>query len=481
MRVTSSPHRSELGADGAIAIGVFAGQQPEIDLDGALRDWLACGEGSGGELPIASLRTEGRTWIVVGLGDREAFDPERARIAAALVVGRAAELRLKALTWIAPSPAGAPVVAGLVEGTLLADYRFDRYLSNPNPSRLEELRIVAPEESRSAVAEAQAIAAAINSARDLQNAPANEMTPTALADHAATLAARHSHLTCRCEGRAGLRERGMGAFLAVAAGSSEPPALITLRYEPPRASGPRLGFVGKAVTFDSGGLGLKPKERLTRMKFDMSGGAVVLGALEAVAELALDVDLVAVIGAAENQPGNSAMRPGDIVRAASGTSIEIVDTDAEGRLILGDCLTHARAEGAERLLDVATLTKEVIAALGSAYAGLAGSDERWLREVEAAAATAAEPVWRLPLDPEYEAAVGGEIADLVNHADAGRAGALTAAAFLRHFVGGVPWAHLDICGTAYDRGRPYASRGGSGFGVRLLCELARACSARALD
>ncbi len=265
----------------------------------------------------------------------------------------------------------------------------------------------------------------------------------------------------------------MGAFAAVAQGSEQEPALITVRYEGPGAVGPVISFVGKAVTFDSGGISLKPAPKMAEMKFDMSGGAAVLEASAAIARLGLPVRLLTVIGATENLPGGSAIKPGDIVTAANGKTIEINNTDAEGRLVLADCLCHAISQGAERVIDLATLTGAVIVALGSTHAGLLSNDDELAERVMIAGSRTGEIVWRLPLHEEYDALVKGRYGDLDNSPEARKAGTITAASFLSNFVGDVPWAHLDIAGSAWDLGRPYVGKGASGYGVRLLVELAR--------
>jgi leucyl aminopeptidase len=266
----------------------------------------------------------------------------------------------------------------------------------------------------------------------------------------------------------------MGAFSAIAQGSDQDARLIELRYEPPGAAGPLIGLVGKAVTFDSGGLSLKPPLKMHEMTFDMAGGAAVVEAMLALADLGAPARAVAVVGAAENLPGPRSVKPGDVVLAADGTTIEVNNTDAEGRLILGDCLLHARALGAERLVDIATLTGGVVVALGSAMAGMFGSDEDWAEAALAAAARCGESVWRLPLHPDYAAMVRGRYARLTNLTVRREAMAITAAEFLHHFAGDVPWVHLDIAGTGYDVPRPYfAGPGATGFGVRLLVELLR--------
>jgi leucyl aminopeptidase len=232
--------------------------------------------------------------------------------------------------------------------------------------------------------------------------------------------------------------------------------------------------VGKAVTFDSGGISIKPAAKMHEMKFDMCGGAAVIEAVGAIAALRLPVRVVGVVGATENLPSGRSMKPGDIVTARNGTTIEINNTDAEGRLVLADCLTHAIDLGAERLVDLATLTGGIVVALGDAYTGMFANDDDWAARVAAAGALTGERVWRMPLDPAYARMIEGRYADIVNSTEARKATAITAAEFLHRFAKDTPWAHLDIAGTAYDAGRPYAAKGGAGWGVRLLVELARA-------
>ncbi|HEX2016905.1 MAG TPA: leucyl aminopeptidase, partial [Solirubrobacteraceae bacterium] len=422
-----------------------------------------------------------RRWLLVGLGARERFDAERARTVAAVAQTRAQELATRSLCWELPHHVDDAVAEALVSGTELAAYRFDRYRPAPDEEghptpRLEALIVSAHHDVGEAVSRAKVVANAQNAARDLQNTPANDMTPTRLGERARELAGEIEGLEADVQGRDALREHGMGAFSAVAAGSYEEPALITMHYQGPAARGPRLGLVGKAVTFDTGGISIKPSAKMAEMKFDMSGGAAVIEAVGAIARLGLPVSLVAVVGATENMPSGRSVKPGDIVRAASGTTIEVNNTDAEGRLVLADCLHHALAQGAERLVDLATLTGAIIIALGSTHAGLMANDDDWAREVLEAGQAAGELAWRLPLHEEYADLVKGQYGELNNAPEGRKAGSITAAQFLERFVGQTPWVHLDIAGTAWDLGRPYAAKGGSGFGVRLLVELARAHS-----
>ena len=462
----------QTGAD-TLCVGLFESDGAPAGIPPEAAALVESGEARGGLRRTAVAHADGRRWLLVGLGERAGLEPERARLAAAVAVETARDLRGSELAWLVPPGAGADVAAGLVEGTVLGAYRFLRYKSDPEGSDVRRLTVCGDDGMDAAVREAAVVAAAQNRARDLQNTPANELTPTALGERARRLAGEFDSIAVDVDGRHQIAGRGMGAFAAVAQGTEQEPALITLRYEGPEARGPRLGLVGKAVTFDTGGISIKPAAKMQEMKFDMSGGAAVIESVGAIAELGLPVRVVAVIGATENMPSGSATRPGDIVRSLAGTTIEINNTDAEGRLVLADCLAWAREQGAERLVDLATLTGAIVVALGSTHAGLVSNDDGWAADVEAAAAESGELVWRLPLHREYADLIKGQYADVVNSPEPRKAMSITAAEFLRRFVGDVPWAHLDIAGTAYDVGRPYTGKSGSGFGVRLLVALAR--------
>jgi leucyl aminopeptidase len=454
-----------------IVVGVFEDEKIAHDHGGVLQALVDSGEAKPGLRKLAVTHADGRRYIVAGLGGRDAFDPERARIVAATVVGRAKEVGAQTLCWEVPHHVGDAHVGGLVEGTLLAAYAYREFKSGGDDegAGLDALILSAHHDVGGVAAAAATVAAATNAARDLQNRPANVLTPSALAERAQAL----DGVTVEVLDRAGIEAAGMGAFAAVARGSDEEPRLITLRYEPADVTGPLLGFVGKAVTFDSGGISIKPAAKMHEMKFDMSGGAAVVEAIGAIAALGLPVRVAAVVGATENLPSGRSMKPGDIVRAKSGVTIEINNTDAEGRLVLADCLAHAVDLGAERIVDLATLTGAIVVALGRPYSGLMSNDDAWAAEVAAAGERAGELVWRLPLHPDYAKMIEGRYADIVNSTADRSAGSITAAEFLKRFVGGVPWAHLDIAGAAYDGGKPYAPKGGAGWGVRLLVELAR--------
>jgi leucyl aminopeptidase len=463
----------DTGAD-TIAIGLFEGKAVSHDVEGgALQALVDSGEAKPGLRKVAVTHAAGRRWILAGLGRREDFDAETARVAAAAVADRARELGTRDLCWELPHHVDDAAAGGLVEGTVLAAYAYRAYKSGDDGPELAGLAISAHHDVTAAVERASVLAAAANAARDLQNAPANDLTPSALAHRAGELAAE-TGLRLEIMGRAEIAGAGMGAFAAVARGSDEEPQLITLRHDPEDAAGPVLGLVGKAVTFDSGGISLKPGAKMSDMKFDMSGGAAVLEATGAIARLGLPVRVVAVVGATENLPSGHALKPGDIVRASNGTTIEVINTDAEGRLVLADCLAHAVEQGAERLVDVATLTGAISTTFGSTYAGLLGNDDPWCDAVAAAGARSGERVWRLPLDAQYADAIKGRYADIANAVENRKAGSIVAAEFLKRFVGEIPWAHLDIAGVAWDSGAPYAPKGGNGFGTRLLVELAHA-------
>ena len=459
------------GAD-AVAIGVFEGDAPAADLPPEAAALLARDEVSAEPERIAVTHAGDVRVLVVGLGAPGRLDGERARVAAAVVHRRARELRVRQLAWQVPAGGRDDVVAGLVSGTLLAAYRFAAFKAAPKtaPWQLESLLVCGADAG--VVERAATLATAQNRARELGNRPANALTPAALAQYARGMDGRDG-ITVTTTDEDGLRRAGMGAFGAVAQGSAQPAQLIELRYEGPAAQGtPLLALVGKAVTFDSGGVSLKPPATMHEMKFDMCGGAAVIEAIAALAALRAPVRVLGVVGATENLPSSTAVKPGDIVTALDGTTIEVNNTDAEGRLVLADCLTHARRLGAERIVDVATLTGAIVTALGSTYAGLMANDDAWAAAVQGAGERSGELVWRLPLHERYAEMVRGRYADITNRTERREAAAITAAEFLHHFAGDVPWAHLDIAGVSDNLSRSYLDKGATGFGVRLLVELA---------
>jgi leucyl aminopeptidase len=313
-------------------------------------------------------------------------------------------------------------------------------------------------------------------ARDLANAPPNELSPEALAERARELADRHPHLEFETLDRGGIERLGMGAFGAVAQGSDREPRLIVMRYEPADARGVlTLGLVGKAITFDTGGISLKPALAMEAMKGDMAGGAAVIAGIAAIAALELPVRVLAVVAATENMPGGNAFRPGDIVRAMNGKTIEIINTDAEGRLVLADALWYAREEGATHIVDFATLTGAMVLALGDFYAGLFANDDEWRDRLLAAAKASGDHLWPFPLHPRYRRYVDSTFADLKNASALKEGSPVLAAEFLREFAGEGPWAHVDMAGPGFldrSRGDFLTEQGGTGYGVRLIVELA---------
>jgi leucyl aminopeptidase len=464
----------------------------QVEPAAAGADLLVVGLSEGGELPdgvagaagadaaksgfkkLALLRPDDFPPVLVaGLGDSDELDAERLRAAAAVAAQEAGRLEAASLAWTLPEGLDPGVAAdAVVTGTILASYRFDRFKSgDDDPDRIDSLTLLGPAEAAEAAESARIAAEAQNRARDLQSTPANFATPTDLAERAEEIAAGSDALSVEIFGQAELEEKGMGGLLAVSQGGPQEPKLIVLRYA--GGSGPKLAFVGKGVTFDTGGISLKPGAGMHEMKMDMSGGAAVLEAVAAIAELGLPLDLLAVVPSTENMPSGSAIKPGDVITQYNGTTVEVNNTDAEGRLILADALAYAVEQGAARIVDLATLTGAVVVALGSTYAAVISNDDALAEEVVRAGAETGELTWRLPLHPEYKELMKGTVADLSNLGKQRKAGTITAASFLEEFVGETPWAHVDIAGTAWDVGRAYTGKDASGFGVRLLVELAR--------
>jgi len=446
--------------------------------DGTLPGWLIAANGAKGAegefRRLSLLRPDGAPpTLVVGLGKRDELDAEKLRVAAALAAKEAKRLRAASLAWALPEADAAVAVEALVSGTILAAYRFDRFrkADADDSGQLQQLTVTAPEELGGAAEAARVAAEAQNRARDLQSTPANFATPTFLAERAEEIAAV-GPVSAEILGPSEIAAKQMGGLLAVSQGGPEEPRMIVLRYAG-GGSGPTLGLVGKGVTFDTGGISLKPGAGMAEMKMDMSGAAAVLEAVAAIAELELPIDLVAVIPSTENMPSGTAIKPGDVITQYNGKTVEVNNTDAEGRLILADALAYAVELGAERLVDLATLTGAVTIALGSTYAAVIANDDALADQVIRAGQDSGELTWRLPLHPEYKELMKGTVADLSNLASQRKAGTITAASFLEEFVDDTPWAHVDIAGVAWDVGREYVGKDANGFGVRLLVELAR--------
>jgi leucyl aminopeptidase len=363
----------------------------------------------------------------------------------------------------------------IVEGAAFGAYDAGLYKRGHEEATDLTVVVDASDELRALIERQALVARHLAAARDLVNRPPNDLFPAALADYAKGL--DQPHLTVEAYGRAWIEEQGMGAFAAVGASSPHEPQLIVLRYDPPGARDDVvLGLVGKAVTFDSGGLALKPALRMQDMKGDMAGGAAVIEGLAAVAELGLPVRVLAVVGSTENVVGGAAFRAGDILRASNGKTIEIMNTDAEGRLILADALHYAREQGATHIVDFATLTGAMSVALGDLFAGWFANDEDWATHIEAATTTSGDLGCRFPLHPRYRRFIDSTFADMKNGSELRNGASVLAASFLEEFAGEGPWAHVDMAGPGFlSRRRPdYAlDEGGSGYGVRLIVELAQ--------
>ena len=464
---------AESGAD-LLAVGLLEGE----GLPDGVASTSGADQAQSGFKKLALLRPEGfPPVLVVGLGSREELDAEKLRVAAALVAKEAGRLEAGSLAWALPDGDDAAAAAdALVTGTILASYRFDRFKSGDGDDspRLGSLTLLAPSELADEVERARIAAEAQNRARDLQLTPANVATPSFLAERAEEIAAGSDSISAEVLGRAELEQKGMGGILAVSQGGPQEPKLIVLRYSGGGA-GPTLAFVGKGVTFDTGGISLKPGAGMQEMKMDMSGAAAVLEAVAAIAELELPIELLALVPTTENMPSGTAIKPGDIITQYNGKTVEVNNTDAEGRLILADALAYAVELGAGRIVDIATLTGAVEIALGSTYAGLISNDDALAGDVTRASEATGELAWRLPLHPEYKELMKGTVADLSNLGKKRKAGTITAASFLEEFVGETPWAHLDIAGPAYCE-RDYSDErnwGASGYGARLLLEFLR--------
>lgn len=482
--LTVTPSTGEPSAVDAIVVGVTdAGlHEPPNDAPAAaLTRLIASGEARAKLGHVAHTHAaDGTRWVLVGLGaDGPRHDEDR-RNAAGAAVGRLRQIAATSARFVLDAPDAARAVT---EAVLLAAHQPQKIqvegaAENGDP-QLATVELAGPggatldPAQATAIADAAVVARAQNEARRLQQLPANLLTPQALAAEADALGERIDGLEVTVEsGIERLEARGMGLFAAVAKGSDEPPALIVARYEPADARGPVLGLVGKAVTHDTGGYSLKPPTGMVQMKLDMSGGAAVLQAVAAIARLRLPVRVIAVIVATENMVNGTAMKPGDVFIAANGTSVEVTNTDAEGRLVLADGMTYALELGAERLIDVATLTGGVVTALGTSHAGLMGRDESWLQLVRDAGEQTGERVWPLPLEDDHRELLKSSSADVAN--SGGRsAHPLQGAAFLERFTGEVPWAHVDMAALYADVPRKYLAKGPSGWGVRLLVDAAR--------
>jgi len=419
--------------------------------------------------------------LIVGLGKQAKATAHSVRNAAGTAVRFTKPRAIRELVFALPEaeflPPG-PCVRAAVEGALVGDLDPDTYRSDRKDLSVQSFAVAASGNSdhdtlQAAFAEGVIIGESQNFTRALVNEPGNKLTPTILGERAAAMAAEVG-LPCEVFSTSKLHELKMGAFWSVSQGSEEPPALIVLRYEPKGVTdGPVLGLVGKGITFDTGGISIKPSEKMELMKYDMAGGAAMLGAMRAIALLKPKVRVIGIVCAAENMPSGKAYKPGDVVTAMSGKTIDVINTDAEGRLVLADGLTYAKQLGATHLIDAATLTGACVVALGITNAGgFSNNDDTWTK-FNTALATSGEKFWRLPLGEEYAEQIKSDIADIKN--TGGRhGGAITAAEFLKVFAEDTPWIHLDIAGLAWiEDSKPWIAKGPSGVAVRSILEWAR--------
>ncbi|MGH9072894.1 MAG: leucyl aminopeptidase [Acidimicrobiales bacterium] len=440
--------------------------------------------GKAGET-LALQAGDGTTVVVVGLGDEASVGAETLRRAAGRFVRAASRNQSGAFLLRGALPTGLPPAAAaqaVAEGAALAAYQFTTYKGEPEPTTLASVAVVGEaggaglDALAEGVARGAVVARAVALARDLVNEPAGAMTPRQLAEVAEGVAAERG-LDVEVWDEATIEGEGLGGLAGVARGSDEPPRLIRLSYDPPASvtggrDVPTVALVGKGITFDSGGLSLKTAAGMMTMKTDMGGAAAVLATLSAVRELEVPVRVLGFMPTTENMPGGRATKPGDVLKIRNGKTIEVLNTDAEGRLVLADGLSLAVEAGPDAIVDLATLTGACVAALGRSIAGVMGNHEGLVAQVRAASERAGEPTWTLPLPEEYRKQFESEVADMKNIGAPGQAGALVAGLILSEFVGDVPWAHLDIAGPARsEEDEGYLRKGATGFGVRTLLEL----------
>ena len=443
---------------------------------------ISSGEATGKNLESTLLhrspKLKARRLMLLGGGKTKKFSTVDLRKIAGAAVRSLKSKGVRSFAVLLPesSLSAADAARAVVEGAFIGIFDSDTYKSDRKNQSIDSVTLVAQGDHsalQKAVDEARIIGESLNFTRQLVNEPSNRMTPTVLADHSKKMS-QEVGLKCEVYGADKIKELKMGAFWGVAQGSDEPPALIVMTYEPSGAPAkPVLGLVGKGITFDTGGISIKPSEGMEKMKYDMAGGATMIGVMRAIALLKPKVKVIGIVCATENMPSGKAQKPGDIQTAMSGKTIEIINTDAEGRLVLADGLCYARQLGCTHLIDAATLTGAVVVALGYANVGVFANDDAFYESFAKTSTKAGENMWRLPVNDEYLDMTRSSIADLMN--TGGRwGGASTAAAFLREFAEETPWLHLDIAGTAWmEEQKPWIAKGPSGVALRSLIEFAR--------
>ena len=457
----------------------------DAGLQSASADLLGSGEVSGKPLETNLLYKpaglKAKRLLLISGGSAKSFSAYDLRRVAGAAARTLKSRGIRSFAFVAPSGiAPEQAVRAIVEGAHVGNFDPDYYRSDRKDQKIDALTVVTSGEKSAlekAAAEAQIVGESQNFTRDLVNEPSNRMTPTILAERARKMCGEVG-LKCEVYGADKIKELKMGAFWSVAQGSDEPPALIVMTYDPAGAPAkPVLGLVGKGITFDTGGISIKPADGMEKMKYDMAGGATMIGAMRAIALLKPKVKVIGIVCATENMPSGKAQKPGDVQIAMSGKSIEIINTDAEGRLVLADGLYYARQLGCTHLVDAATLTGAVVVALGYANAGVFANDDDMYARFNSATAKAGEKMWRMPLDDEYKEQIRSSIADIMN--TGGRwGGAITAAMFLKEFAEDTPWIHLDIAGTAWTEDqKPWIAKGPSGIALRSLVEFVKSFAA----
>ena len=448
----------------------------------AAAEVIASGEVTGKSLETSLLHhpanLKAKRLLLIGGGKAKNFNSSELRKLAGTAVRSLKTRGIRSFAFLLPENGVSQEegVRAVVEGSFVGNFDPDVYKSDRKDQTIDTVTVVARGDQsllQRAMEEAQIVGESQNFTRELVNEPSNRMTPTILADRARKMA-QEVGLKCEIYGADKIKELKMGAFWGVAQGSDEPPALIVLRYEPAGApANPVLGLVGKGITFDTGGISIKPADGMEKMKYDMAGGAAMLGAMRAIALLKPKVKVIAVVCATENMPSGKAQKPGDVQIAMSGKSIEIINTDAEGRLVLADGLHYAKQLGCTHLVDAATLTGAVVVALGYVNAGAFANDDKFYDRFSDATRRAGERFWRMPLDEDYKESIKSNIADIMN--TGGRwGGAVTAAMFLKEFAEDTPWIHLDIAGTAWmEEQKPWIAKGPSGIALRSLVEFVK--------
>jgi leucyl aminopeptidase len=489
--IFSNPAETETECLVVFALDHGTGKSPEPKLSPAntaiettASDLISSAEITGKALETVLLhRPQGlkaKRLLVVGCGKKKDYSHVELRKAAGTALRAIKPKMIKSCAFVVPDlPTGAEdAVRSIVEGAYVADFDADTYRSDRKDYTTREITVIAPQNSdqaklQRAAEQARIIGQSQNFTRELVNEPGNRLTPTMLADRARKMC-ESMGLKCEIMGPDQIRAMKMGAFWSVAQGSDEEPRLIVMRYEPQGApEKPVLGLVGKGITFDTGGISIKPADGMEKMKYDMAGGAAMIGTMRAIAQLKPRIKVIGIVCATENMPSGKAQKPGDVQIAMSGKAIEIINTDAEGRLVLADGLHYARTLGCTHLIDAATLTGACVVALGHHNAGVFSNNEDAFQHFTRALERSGEKFWRLPLDQEYLDQIRSNIADIMN--TGGRwGGASTAAVFLKEFVEDTPWIHLDIAGTAWvEDSKSWIAKGPSGIGVRSIIEWVR--------